>query len=216
MVTDMDTKQHREYPARLVMVSSDGGETFVLIAQALDEKGILVAEALVRTDPISDEPELSALPNAVLWPDFLGADDDPPLRFEPVPFDHPLYVMYSSGTTGLPKCLVQSHGGILLQHLKEHRLHVDLGPEDVLFYFTTCGWMMWNWLVTGLASGATLVLFDGNPFYPDPLALWRLADRERVTVFGTSAKYIAALEKAGAKPSEAGELAALRRPPIER
>jgi acetoacetyl-CoA synthetase len=118
--------------------------------------------------------------------------------------------MYSSGTTGLPKCMVQGHGGILLQHLKEHRLHVDLGPEDVLFYFTTCGWMMWNWLVTGLASGATLVLFDGNPFHPDPLALWRMADRERVTVFGTSAKYIAALEKAGARPSEAGKLRALR------
>ena len=118
--------------------------------------------------------------------------------------------MYSSGTTGIPKCIVHGAGGTLLQHLKEHQIHADLKAGERLFYFTSCGWMMWNWLVSGLASGATVVLFDGSPFHPDPGALWRMAEAERVNVFGTSAKYLAAVQKAGFQPGSCIDLSALR------
>jgi len=114
--------------------------------------------------------------------------------------------MYSSGTTGIPKCIVHGAGGTLIQHQKEHLLHCDIKPGDPVFYFTTTGWMMWNWLVSALASGATLVLFDGSPFYPDPGVLWRMAERERLRVFGTSAKYLSALEKTGYRPNRNVEL----------
>ncbi len=130
--------------------------------------------------------------------------------FEQRAFDDPLYILYSSGTTGKPKCIVHGIGGTLLQHLKEHRLHVDLTPADTLFYFTTCGWMMWNWLVSGLASGCTLVLYDGSPFHPKPAALMDLIDAERITVFGTSAKYLSALGKARVVPRESHDLSSLR------
>ncbi len=148
------------------------------------------------------------LPGAVAWEDFLS--DESELEFAQLPFDHPLYIMYSSGTTGVPKCIVHGAGGTLLQHLKEHQLHTDLGRDDALFYFTTCGWMMWNWLVTGLATGATIVLYDGSPFHPGPEAMWRLAQEEGLTVFGTSAKYLAAVEKAGYRPADHLELPRLR------
>jgi len=134
----------------------------------------------------------------------------PPPSFAQLPFDHPLYILYSSGTTGRPKCIVHGAGGTLLQHLKEHRLHTDIGRDDRLFYFTTCGWMMWNWLVSGLASGATLVLFDGNPFHPTADALWQMADDLGVSVFGTSAKYLSAQEKARVRVRERLPLARLR------
>jgi acetoacetyl-CoA synthetase len=136
--------------------------------------------------------------------------DGEALTFEALPFDHPLYVMYSSGTTGKPKCIVHGAGGTLLQHLKEHRLHVDVRPGDRLFYFTTCGWMMWNWLASGLASGATLVLYDGSPFHPSPSALFDLAAAERVAIFGTSAKFLDAAAKAGVAPRRTHDLGAMR------
>jgi acetoacetyl-CoA synthetase len=129
---------------------------------------------------------------------------------EPFPFDHPLYVLYSSGTTGVPKCIVHGAGGTLLQHLKEHRLHTDVKPGDRFFYFTTCGWMMWNWLVSALASEAALVLYDGSPLHPGPEVLWRIAADEGVTIFGTSPRYLAALEKAGYRPRERHAIASLR------
>ena len=132
------------------------------------------------------------------------------IEFEQLPFDHPLYIMYSSGTTGVPKCIVHGAGGTLIQHLKEHRLHCDIGSEDTLFYFTTCGWMMWNWLVSGLASGATLVLYDGSPFADEGRVLLDAIDRELITVFGTSAKFISGIEKAGLKPRESHDLSSLK------
>ena len=131
-------------------------------------------------------------------------------RFEQVDFNHPLYILYSSGTTGPPKCIVHGVGGTLLQHLKEHQIHLGLTRADTLFFFTTCGWMMWNWLASALASGCTVVLYDGSPFYPDAGALWDLAEREGVTVFGVSAKYLSAIDKSGLQPRASHNLAKLR------
>lgn len=159
------------------------------------------------TDP---SPDISGIPNAVYWDDFKAKGDVPELKFEQLPFEHPLYIMYSSGTTGLPKCMVQSAGGILIHHLKELMLHTDLKREDTIFYFTTCGWMMWNWLMSSLAVGATLVLYDGNPFHPDPGALWKMAQDQKITIFGTSAGYIHALMNTGIKPKEQYDLSPLR------
>jgi acetoacetyl-CoA synthetase len=153
-----------------------------------------------------------AVRGGMLWRDWLGSPRAGSGSMAPVrvPFDHPLYIMYSSGTTGLPKCMVHGAGGTLLQHLKEHQLHTDLGREDRVFYFTTCGWMMWNWLASALASGSTLVLYDGAPLAPNPAILWDMAETERITVFGTSAKYLAAAEKAGLEPGRTHDLGALR------
>jgi len=148
------------------------------------------------------------LPGSVPWAELLA--EEAPLAFHPAPFDQPVYILYSSGTTGAPKCIVHGAGGTLLQHLKEHLLHTDLHRDDRLFYFTTCGWMMWNWLVSGLASGATLVLYDGSPTHPDDAALWRMADEEGVTVFGTSPRFLAGQSRAGARPRERFALPGLR------
>jgi acetoacetyl-CoA synthetase len=151
----------------------------------------------------------SAIPNTVSW-DSLVQPTKEELTFEQLPFDHPLYIMFSSGTTGLPKSIVHSAGGTLIQHLKELILHTNLHEDQIIFYYTTCGWMMWNWFVSSLAVGATLVLYDGNPFYPGPGALLKMADEIKVNVFGTSAKYIASLEQAGVKPGEISEFPHLK------
>ena len=161
--------------------------------------------------PYADtSPDINALPNAVSYEDFRAKEAPLEIEFEQLPFGHPLYIMFTSGTTGLPKCMVQSAGGILINQMKEHLLHVDLKRDDTIFYFTTCGWMMWNWLVCALGVGAKVVLYDGNPFHPDAGALWQMAQEEKITVFGTSAGYIAALQNTGLKPKEAYDLAPLR------
>uniref|UniRef100_UPI00214902C7 AMP-binding protein n=1 Tax=Endozoicomonas sp. SESOKO1 TaxID=2828742 RepID=UPI00214902C7 len=157
-------------------------------------------ETIVVVPFVNPEPDIGPLKHAVLWPDFCQPSN-PSVSIVPVEFNHPLFIMYSSGTTGVPKCIVHGHGGTLLQHLKELGLHTDLKAQDTIFYFTTCGWMMWNWLVSSLAIGATVVLYDGSPFYPGPATLMDMAEAEKVSVFGTSAKYIAALQKAGVKPA---------------
>jgi acetoacetyl-CoA synthetase len=169
--------------------------------------------SLVRTvivpflDPMAT---IGPVTHAVMLDEYTAGHESEPLAFAPVPFDHPLYILYSSGTTGAPKAIVHGAGGTLLQHIKEHRLHTDLRPGERLFYFTTCGWMMWNWLVTALASEVTLVLFDGSPFHPSGNVLWDIAQAEKVEVFGTSAKYIDACKKAGLRPKETHDLSALR------
>ncbi len=166
-------------------------------------------EKVVVVPYTRERAPLTDLPNGVHYQDFC-ANDAEEIDFAQLPFEHPLYIMYSSGTTGLPKCMVQSAGGVLLHQLKELILHTDLKREDTIFYFTTCGWMMWNWLTTSLAVGATLLLYDGNPFHPGPEALWRMAEEEKITVFGTSAGYIAALKQAGVRPGSRFDLGSLR------
>jgi len=167
-------------------------------------------EKVVVVPYVNERPNIGGLTNAVHWNDFIAPETGLEIDFVQVPFEHPLYIMYSSGTTGKPKCMVQSQGGILLHQLKEQVLHTNLKREDTEFYFTTCGWMMWNWLVSSLGVGATAVLYDGSPFYPDAETLWRMAADLKITVFGTSARYIAALEEAGAKPGTNCDLSALR------
>ncbi|MBF0113384.1 MAG: acetoacetate--CoA ligase [Desulfamplus sp.] len=166
-------------------------------------------EKVVVIPYTKEDPYIKSIPNAILLDKFKESRAHD-IEFEQLPFDHPLYIMYSSGTTGLPKCMVQSAGGVLIHQIKELMLHTDLKESDTIFYFTTCGWMMWNWLVTSLSVGATLVLFDGNPFHPAPDALWQMAQDEKITVFGTSAGYIAALKNAGVKPKQQFDLTSLK------
>jgi acetoacetyl-CoA synthetase len=164
-------------------------------------------ERVVVVSYANEQPNLESLP-AERFDSFGNASAE--LSFVQLPFDHPLYILYSSGTTGIPKCIVHSAGGALIQHLKEHVLHVDLRSSDKIFYFTTCGWMMWNWLVSALAVGATVMLYDGSPFFPDPRVLWRMAEREGIDIFGTSPKFIASSEKEGVKPAVEFKLPKLR------
>ncbi len=158
---------------------------------------------------LDPEPDLSRLRDAARWEELLAAGEGVELAFERVPFDHPLWVLYSSGTTGLPKAIVQGQGGILLEHLKKLHLHVDAHPGDRLFWFTTTGWMMWNFLVSGLLTRAAIVLYDGNPGHPDMNLLWDLAERAGITMFGTSASFIAACMKAGVEPAAGRDLSRL-------
>jgi acetoacetyl-CoA synthetase len=166
-------------------------------------------ERVIVVPYVNTHPDITAFDGkATMWDKF--GTPGAPLKFASLPFDHPLYILYSSGTTGVPKCIVHGAGGTLLQHQKEHLLHTDIRRGDRVFYFTTCGWMMWNWLVSVLATGATIVLYEGSPFHPDPGALWQMAAQERITVFGTSAKYIAASEKSEFGPARSVDLTALR------
>ncbi|MGD9310770.1 MAG: acetoacetate--CoA ligase [Desulfosarcina sp.] len=198
-----------------VLFTADG---YFFKGKALDSLGRIAdiirqipsVERLIVVPYTDENPDISAIAKAVMLDDFKSEQTGLEIHFEQLPFDHPLYVMYSSGTTGLPKCMVQSAGGILIHHLKELILHTNLSREDTIFYFTTCGWMMWNWLVSSLATGATLVLFDGNPFHPSPKTLWQMAQDEKITVFGTSAGYLAALQSAGVRPKDEFDLSAMR------
>ncbi len=174
------------------------------ILEGLPQKPIVVVVPYTE-----DRVDIGRVTGAVHYGDFVSKDENLEIVFEQLPFEHPLYIMYSSGTTGLPKCMVQSAGGILLHHIKELMLHTDVNREDRIFYFTTCGWMMWNWLVSALSLGATLVLFDGSPFYPDSGALFKLAEEEKVTIFGTSAKFLDSVERSGLRPGEKFDLSAL-------
>jgi acetoacetyl-CoA synthetase len=155
-------------------------------------------------------PNIQSIKHSVHLKDFVSRYGPKTIKFAQLPFNHPLFIMFSSGTTGVPKCIVHGHGGTLLQHLKEHQLHTDLKAEDRFFYFTTCGWMMWNWLVSGLASGATLLLYDGAPTYPNADSLFDFAETERMSIFGTSAKYIDAINKLGVNPKKTHKLAHLK------
>jgi acetoacetyl-CoA synthetase len=198
-----------------VMFAIDGytynGKPFDTLGRVKEIRDKLPSvEKLIVIPSLNHRPDLGGLKDALLWPDLLAGSTAREIASEHFPFDHPLYILYSSGTTGPPKCIVHRAGGILVQHLKEHVLHCDLSPTDRIFWFTTCGWMMWNWLVSGLATGATLVLYDGSPVAPDANILFDLAERERLTHFGTSAKYISAIEKAGLEPRHTHNLPHLK------
>jgi acetoacetyl-CoA synthetase len=171
---------------------------------------LTTVEKLVIVPYTCGAPAIAGMPRAISVHDFMAPFTARPIEFEQLPFDHPLFIMFSSGTTGVPKCIVHGAGGTLLQHLKEHVLHTDIRRGDRLFYFTTCGWMMWNWLVSGLAAGATLLLYDGSPFAANGTVLWDYAAQEKMTVFGTSAKYIDALAKLGLVPRDTHDLSTLR------
>ncbi|SVB17155.1 uncharacterized protein METZ01_LOCUS170009, partial [marine metagenome] len=196
-----------------VMFSADGyyynGKANDSLAKlAAIREGLHSLEKVVVVPLLDTERDVSGIQDAIVLADFRVPVGE--IEFAELPFNHPLYIMYSSGTTGVPKAIVHGAGGTLLQHLKEHRLHADVRPGDRLFYFTTCGWMMWNWLVSGLASGATLLLYDGSPFYPDGNALFDFASEEKIDIFGTSAKFIDAVSKATIQPGQTHDLASLR------
>ncbi len=187
------------------------GRPFDSLANAAEiARGMPSLERVVVTTYTDEEPRLDEIPGAVSFEAFLDPETDPPLEFEQLPFDHPVYIMFSSGTTGKPKCMVQGAGGVLINHLKELLLHTDLKREDKILYITTCSWMMWNWLLSSLGVGATVVLYDGNPNYPDDGAIWRLLEKEKVTVFGTSASFIHYLKNQGHTPGRDHDLSALK------
>ena len=173
-------------------------------------RGIPGLKRVVVVPNATDHPDLGPIPGAVRYDMFAGGGPPPALVFEQLPFDHPVYIMFSSGTTGKPKCLVQGAGGVLINHLKELLLHTDLTRDDVITYLTTCSWMMWNWLVSSLAVGATVLLYDGSPAYPDPGAMWKRVEDDRVTVFGCSASYITALRSQGLRPGADHDLSSLK------
>jgi len=198
-----------------VLFTVDGyfykGKSFSTLGNAAEvAKAIPSLKKVVIASYVGARQDLSPFPSAVHWEDFLAKEQAPRLDFEQLPFDHPVYIMFSSGTTGKPKCMVQGAGGILINHLKELVVHTDLKREDRIFYITTCSWMMWNWLLSSLGVGATVVLYDGNPNYPDAEAMWKLAQDENITIFGLSASYINYLRSEGIQPGKKYDLTALK------
>ncbi len=198
-----------------VLFTVDGyfykGKAFKSLGNAAEvAKGIPSLRKMVVVNYAGDQTDLSAVPQTVRYEDFLSKEKEPVLEFEQLPFDHPVFIMFSSGTTGKPKCMVQGAGGILLNHLKELLLHSDLKREDRIFYITTCSWMMWNWLISSLGTGATIVLYDGNPNYPDAGAMWKLAQDEKINIFGLSASYVNYLRSEGLRPGKDYDLSSLK------
>ena len=198
-----------------VLFTVDGyfykGKAFSSLGNAAEvARGIPSLRKVVIVSYAGDSPDLKTVPQSVRYEDFLAKEKEPALPFEQLPFDHPVFIMFSSGTTGKPKCMVQGAGGILLNHLKELILHSDLKREDRIFYITTCSWMMWNWLLSSLGAGATIVLYDGNPNYPDAGAMWKLAQDEKINIFGLSASYVHYLRSEGIRPGKDYDLSSLR------
>lgn len=198
-----------------VMITADGyfykGKQFDTLEHAAEvARGIPSLQKVVVVSYTRERPNISQIPNMVHYEDFLAKEGQLEIEFAQLPFDHPLYVMFSSGTTGKPKCMVQGAGGVLINHLKELLLHTDLKRSDRIMYITSCSWMMWNWLLSSLAVGATIVLYDGNPNYPDPGAMWKLIQDEKITIFGCSASYIHFLKKENISPGKTYNLSSLR------
>jgi acetoacetyl-CoA synthetase len=198
-----------------VLFTVDGyfykGKPFSTLGNAAEvAKAIPSLKKVVVVSYTGNKPALDSIPNAVHYDDFLAKEIELPLQFEQLPFDHPVFIMFSSGTTGKPKCLVQGTGGILLNHLKELILHTDVKREDRIFYITTCSWMMWNWLLSSLGAGATIALYDGNPNYPDAGAMWKMTQDKKISIFGLSATYINYLRSEGIQPGKKYDLSSLR------
>ncbi len=198
-----------------VLITADGyfykGKTFNILSKAEKVvKGIPSLEKVVVISHLDSKSNINSIPKSILYNDFLAPDKKPEIKFESLPFNHPVYIMFSSGTTGKPKCMVQGAGGVLINHLKELILHTDLKRTDKIMYITSCSWMMWNWLISSLGVGATILLFDGNPNYPDPNAMWKLIQDEKITIFGCSATYINYLRTQGIEPGKNFDLSSLR------
>jgi acetoacetyl-CoA synthetase len=197
-----------------VMITADGyfykSKTFDTLGHAAEvAQGIPSLKKVIVVSYTRAKPDISHIPNAVHYEDFRSKENNLEIEFEQLPFDHPLYIMFSSGTTGKPKCMAQGLG-VLVNHLKELLLHTDLKRSDRIMYITSCSWMMWNWLLSSLAVGATIVLYDGNPNYPDPGAMWKLIEAQKITIFGCSASYLHFLKKEGISPSRDYDLSSLR------
>ena len=187
------------------------GKTFDSTANACEAaRTIPSLEKVIVIRYGGDSSDISHIPNSIYYDQFIVREEQPDIHFEQLPFEHPAFIVFSSGTTGKPKCMVQGAGGVLINHLKELILHGDLKREDTIFYITTCSWVMWNWLLSSLAAGASVVLYDGNPNYPDPGAMWQLIQEERITIFGTSATYLNYQKSRGQEPRRYYDLSSLR------